>query len=803
MTEEMYHGVPLMTGDAQVLVELEKILGKPIPCLEDRDKTRQDIAGAQAAAMGGMGAQAAQIAQLEASLAQMESQSMLKMQYQQALAMEGAMDQQTGLDREQLIELYVKQMLASINPAMVEQIKSQLAMLIPMMGENHPSVLQMKAMIDMDEPKARAKAELMVQFYEPYLKLRSIVRDENRFLLDKMYDATAPESEVEEAMVAYLMKVATPEYQTLLDEVLAIGPTTVGAQDPNFAKIQMHRGLTPAAVPAMAKQLTAQMMQSLQMMKQQQEQQTGQLKHTLAMLKGQAAPAAETTQESTDRPVNIDHFGFICDRKRVIGLNIAYENASELPENVGQLDQLRVFQAEMNKLTALPESIGNLQRLEKLDLSGSWSRNDNIPMYNAIKTLPASFGKLRKLREWKMDENGLESLPDSIGGCSGLITVSLNHNHLKKLPVGVSLWQMCENLNLRANKFTDFPQVLSMLKRLDQLDLGFNEIDRIPEIIGQFANLTLLILNGNKISKLPDALFGLKKLATLGLGQNQITEIPLTFTKLSLRSLSLEDNQLPNLPYHLWSEENLETLRITGNPFPPEEAEIAQNDANTIKEYCRQRASISIMFIYSQDDIEDHRIPDIIAYLEKQPEVFGVLPAVAANINGTDLALFMATADSINDPEMLGMLQKVVHHGIGVVPIKGTDIDWGGMAKIGLSRELGHEYTPKDFDGFCERVYDYIKLLKRTHNIFKSKTGVVRKTARAEGESARLEALQKVLSEIIHSEMFTGCFNQYQPYLQPLYAGIGTQGVPAYGTFLMTFSQYLIGYLQQFPGKDL
>ena len=45
--------------------------------------------------------------------------------------------------------------------------------------------------------------------------------------------------------------------------------------------------------------------------------------------------------------------------------------------------------------------------------------------------------------------------------------------------------------------------------------------------------------------------------------------------------------------------ESLKTLIFKENPLSPEEQEIARNDTETIKDYCRQRASIAIMLIYT------------------------------------------------------------------------------------------------------------------------------------------------------------------------------------------------------------
>ena len=57
-----------------------------------------------------------------------------------------------------------------------------------------------------------------------------------------------------------------------------------------------------------------------------------------------------------------------------------------------------------NGLTSLPDSIGDLRNLQKLDLSGN----------NGLTSLPDSICNLRNLELLYLSENNLTSLPDSL-----------------------------------------------------------------------------------------------------------------------------------------------------------------------------------------------------------------------------------------------------------------------------------------------------------------------------------------------------------------------------------------------------
>jgi len=339
-----------------------------------------------------------------------------------------------------------------------------------------------------------------------------------------------------------------------------------------------------------------------------------------------------------------------------------------------------------------------------------------------------------------------------------------------------------------------------MCSSLKIIKLGFNKITNIPDCIGRLESLLQLFLDGNNLDELPSALFKLKSLEYLGLSHNKLSELPEEITELNVNTLLLNNNCFENLPYHIWEMDSLKTLKLDGNPLSPEELEVTENDTESVKKYCRQRASIQIMLVSTEADAANHRISEIIEFLEKQSEVFGVIPGELSDIDSTDLILFLATAGTVGTPECLQILEKGKELGISIVPLKGLDIDWGGLATIGLSRELGIEFAPNDFEGFCSSVYDYIKLLKRKHNIFKDKSGLVRKK---DGEKAAIdtfEAFKETLTRILHSDNITGFFNMYQAYLKPKYDEIKQTKLVGLKDLIQTIGMYYSGYMQQIGG---
>ncbi|MCJ7647435.1 MAG: hypothetical protein MUP85_02365, partial [Candidatus Lokiarchaeota archaeon] len=78
------------------------------------------------------------------------------------------------------------------------------------------------------------------------------------------------------------------------------------------------------------------------------------------------------------------------------------------------------------------------------------------------------------------------------------------------------------------------------------------------------------------------------------------------------------------------------------------------------------------------------------------------------------LVLFIGTKKSVfNSADCDNELQLADKYSIPVIPLKGDDIDWTGLAEKNLSRELGLEYDKDNFEEFCNDLYKYIYNFKR------------------------------------------------------------------------------------------
>ncbi|MEM7184420.1 MAG: leucine-rich repeat domain-containing protein [Spirochaetota bacterium] len=73
-----------------------------------------------------------------------------------------------------------------------------------------------------------------------------------------------------------------------------------------------------------------------------------------------------------------------------------------LPESIGQLESLESLDLARNRLVRLPESIGKLKNLKSLNLVG-----------NQLSHLPKSITKLKSLQELDLDQS-LSSYADEL-----------------------------------------------------------------------------------------------------------------------------------------------------------------------------------------------------------------------------------------------------------------------------------------------------------------------------------------------------------------------------------------------------
>jgi Leucine-rich repeat (LRR) protein len=225
-------------------------------------------------------------------------------------------------------------------------------------------------------------------------------------------------------------------------------------------------------------------------------------------LVGQAIPKVDSIEKTYD-------FGFTAENGHVTGLGLNGEKLTSLPDSIGQLRSLQHLYLHNNQLSSLPDTIGNLKLLKQLNLSS----------------------------------NTLTSLPNTIGNIDSLQTLILSRNNLTILPNLIGNLIVLQHLELANNMLSSLPETIGQLKKLETLVLHDNRLTTLPQTIGYLNALQNLVLFNNELTTLPETISALKKLTSLDLTSNKFSTIPAGITKMTcLKSLDLSLNQLTSLP---------------------------------------------------------------------------------------------------------------------------------------------------------------------------------------------------------------------------------------------------------------
>ncbi|MHA1731118.1 MAG: leucine-rich repeat domain-containing protein [Promethearchaeota archaeon] len=173
-------------------------------------------------------------------------------------------------------------------------------------------------------------------------------------------------------------------------------------------------------------------------------------------------------------------------------LNIENTHSELLPDWMEDLEKLKVFRGGSNDYKIYLPVLTNLKSLENLDLSLS-----GIP-------LPENIGDLENLRELYWMRNNSQRIPPSIKNLQNLETVWLSENSLNTIPE-----EFCELNNLkmallRGNALSSLPEEIGKLQKLENLSLRNNNIRRLPSSILECRSLKNLEIYGNPIAKTKD-----------------------------------------------------------------------------------------------------------------------------------------------------------------------------------------------------------------------------------------------------------------------------------------------------------
>lgn len=126
-------------------------------------------------------------------------------------------------------------------------------------------------------------------------------------------------------------------------------------------------------------------------------------------------------------------------------LDLSHNLLSTLPKEIGKLSKLKIAFFSNNLFTSLPSEFKECKNLYMLGFKANQIKlfaEDTLPLSiswliltdNKISALPNSMGKLTKLQKCALAGNQIESLPSSMQECKNLELIRLSANQLKEIP---------------------------------------------------------------------------------------------------------------------------------------------------------------------------------------------------------------------------------------------------------------------------------------------------------------------------------------------------------------------------------
>ncbi|MQL88629.1 hypothetical protein Taro_021200 [Colocasia esculenta] len=218
---------------------------------------------------------------------------------------------------------------------------------------------------------------------------------------------------------------------------------------------------------------------------------------------------------------------------------------------------LTELNAAKNLLTSIPDNIGVLSRLIRLDFH-----------QNRISAIPASIKGCCSLTEFYMGTNLLSSLPEEMGELSHLGTLDLHSNQLKEFPVKACKLRVSV-LDLSNNSLSGLPPELAS---------GSSSTPMKEDLVAAASRLSLsskeLSLCGLGLSSVPVSVWEGDDIVKVDLSRNTIEELPSELSSCSsLQELVLSGNKIKDWPGAvLASLANLTCLKIDNNPLQQGEA---------------------------------------------------------------------------------------------------------------------------------------------------------------------------------------------------------------------------------------
>ncbi|MDD3286172.1 MAG: hypothetical protein PHI14_01595 [Bacteroidales bacterium] len=222
----------------------------------------------------------------------------------------------------------------------------------------------------------------------------------------------------------------------------------------------------------------------------------------------------------------------ICDCKKLVVLSLYNLNGDELPDCVFQLKNLKeinlyhfnaeyhewkelfremsnlkllktftIYQSPMNYM---PETIGLLSSIERIEL-------DNVPLID----FNDEFAKLDNLKYLRVNNTQVYFMPQDYFN-DNLIYLDISSNKFNGMPLEINNLPNLEHISFYNNiYYSSDDTILCKNKKLKEIYIGDCGIEKFPIGLNKLENLEQLIVAGNRMLDVPDEIVEFKNLKYL------------------------------------------------------------------------------------------------------------------------------------------------------------------------------------------------------------------------------------------------------------------------------------------------
>lgn len=249
-----------------------------------------------------------------------------------------------------------------------------------------------------------------------------------------------------------------------------------------------------------------------------------------------------------------------------------------------QFGGLEALDLHGNLFRSLPIGLRRLHRLHSLNLSNNQLSIDDLQVVWEIESLrdlklaknqlqgefPSAISQLRNLEVLDLHENSITGLPEDIKELTSLRLLDVGQNQLATLRFDALRKLPLKEIRASKNKLIGslMPASVQQFETLQNLDVVSNQLERLSDNEPiDLPNLQTLSINVNRIKALPNVSTW-QELRTLSVEENRLTEIPPGFVELkNVRNVDFTGNDISQLDEKIGLMENLVTFRIANNPL--------------------------------------------------------------------------------------------------------------------------------------------------------------------------------------------------------------------------------------------